>query len=180
MQRTKLEQQVSGAIETLGKADGLCEMLSHSWRIYHGFLEEQNLLPGQAEDIPQSSFAAFVARCEEQQMDDQTLHLVLAIVRVILLELGRDVNTMSDLSAPRKRKRVGNGKDGQYRFALVRATDPELATREESDSAPAGGEQGSIAVDADFTDPQPQPHETSVLLSNREDYQENDPLITKV
>ena len=49
MQRTKLEQQVSGAIETLGKADGLCEMLSHSWRIYHGFLEEQNLLPGQAE-----------------------------------------------------------------------------------------------------------------------------------
>jgi hypothetical protein len=128
MQGTKLEQQLDGVFQTLGETDDLCRMLARDWSIYQNFLEEQKLLPEQAEDIPQSSFSMFVRRCEAQQTDDESMHLVLASVRVVLLELGHHIDTLSALSAPLKRKRLSNGKDGHYRFALTRAADPEPVT----------------------------------------------------
>jgi hypothetical protein len=177
MQGTKIEQQVRGVIQALGEADGLSGMLAGNWRIYHCFLEEQNLLPERAEDIPQSSFPMFVSHCEAHQMEDRTLHLVLAVVRVVLLELGYDVKALCGLSAPRKRKRLSNSNDGHYRFALTHATDPQPVTGAKSGSVSAGREQDLIAVDASPHDPRS--HHLPAVQMNDTSFQENKPHTAK-
>ena len=158
MQGTKLEQQLDGVFQTLGATDDLCRMLARDWGIYQNFLEEQKLLPEQAEDIPQSSFSMFVRRCEAQQTDDESMHLVLASVRVVLLELGHHIDTLSALSAPLKRKRLSNGKDGHYRFALTRAADPEPVTDTNSGPVSAAPEHAVVAVIANGQDPRDRHH----------------------
>lgn len=120
MQKSAIEQQAGAAFHGLQGGDLVSTKAMPLWLIFQHYLQERGILPERIEDIPESSFAAFVESCENSAMDDARLHLMLSAIRMILSRCGWKPKALAELTAPRVRVRIENSATGAYRYALVR------------------------------------------------------------
>ena len=125
MCKLMIEQQIRNLLSELRVTDRLNHIIEQAWDIFKVVLEDNEPPPSGVEEIPGHVFKAFVDRCESKHLSDGDLHLMIAVIRTALLRCGRNANTLTDLRAPRKRKRVRNGPDGRYRFELFPTARPE-------------------------------------------------------
>ena len=118
MRRSLFEEQLCQVTLGMGANAGLRKTIARAHAEFDRTLDEMRANFGQSDEIADQVLMAFVMQCESQKIDDHELHLMIAVVRIALIRSGRDPNTLTDLRAPRKRKRVRNSEDGRYRFQL--------------------------------------------------------------
>jgi hypothetical protein len=78
-------------------------------------IEESSLVQCPADQIPDEIFTKFVALCKTE-CDEFDLYLRIGFVRIVLIACGRDPETLTQLKAPTKRRRVRNAPNGRYQF----------------------------------------------------------------
>jgi hypothetical protein len=120
MHKTKIEQEAEAAFDGLHGGETVRALAMPLWLIFQEYLQRREALPECLEDIPESSFSPFVKHCEDCEMDDDRLFLMVSAVRMILVRSGWKPARLAALVAPRRRVRIGNSETGDYRFRLVK------------------------------------------------------------
>ncbi|MCX4177438.1 MULTISPECIES: hypothetical protein [Paraburkholderia] len=119
MHKTTIEQDAEAAFDGLQGGETVRTLVMPLWLIFQAYLQQRGALPERLEDIPESCFSPFVKHCEDAEMDDDRLLLMVSALRMILVRSGWKPARLAELVAPRRRVRVGNSETGDYRFKLV-------------------------------------------------------------
>lgn len=120
MHKTTIEQEAESAFDGLHGGEAVRALAMPLWLIFQEYLQQRGALPERLEDIPESHFSPFVRDCEDGEMDDERLLLMVSAVRMILVRSGWKPARLAALVAPRQRVRIGNSETGDYRFKLVK------------------------------------------------------------
>lgn len=119
MHKTKIEQEAEAAFDGLQGGDMVRTAVMPLWLVFQEYLQQRGALPEHLEDVPEASFSPFIKHCEDGEMEDDRLLVMLSAVRMILVRSGWKPARLAGLVAPRRRVRIGNSETGDYRFKLV-------------------------------------------------------------
>ena len=121
MQESSLKDQVMHCIDKIGSNSTMSTIMLDAWLSLERFLVQCDKLPSRLEDIDAATLSGFVERQSSQCIDVELFLMMLAGIRMILLESGCAIEQLAPLSVHVKRQRLANDKNGNYRFVKVLA-----------------------------------------------------------
>ncbi|BDC39156.1 hypothetical protein [Paraburkholderia terrae] len=105
-------------IETEGWDVKALQVLDPLWQIFVHFVLAPGAVADPAASITAGTLEAFARHCDlEGGVPFEDAPVILGAVRLILSRSGFDAQTLAALSAPRRRKRGGQGKANVYKIA---------------------------------------------------------------
>jgi hypothetical protein len=118
MPHSTIEEGVRQLLLEMGGNAYLAGMIGRISVAFKETLDGRAIDCEQPAEIPDGVLRSLIDTWELTGMDDTDLHLMIALLRILLINCGRDASTLTVCCAPRERKRIRNAEDGRYRFQL--------------------------------------------------------------
>ncbi|MEX3900104.1 hypothetical protein [Paraburkholderia sp. BR10954] len=119
MSNTSLLEQIELCADNIGVNEKTCNVMTNVWLDFESYMAENSVRPTRLQDLNMATLSTFVEIRSKRCADVELLLLEITCLRLVLLESGFAHKELTDLRVRIKRKRLGNDKNGKYRFAKV-------------------------------------------------------------